>query len=156
MAKKYEFDAVIRGDETKDIGWIEFPWDVEQEFGTRGQVKVQVTFDGYLYRGSLARMGQPCHFIGLTRAARAAIGKGPGDSVHVILEQDLSPRVVTVPEDLARRLADEPAAAAFFKSLSYTHQKEYVNWITEARKPETRQARLDKALEMLRSGIKSR
>jgi len=52
---------VIRGDEKMDVGRIDFSWDGEQEFGTRGQVKVQVTFAGYPYRGMLARMGIKSH-----------------------------------------------------------------------------------------------
>lgn len=152
--KIYEFDAVIRGDEKMDVGAVDFPYDVEKEFGTRGQVKVKVTFDGHPYRGSLAKMGYHCHFLILTQAVRKAIGKNPGDTVHVVLEQDTEPRVVQLPEELASKLQAEPEIGAFFAQLSYTHQKEYVNWINEAKKAETRAARLEKTMVMLREKIK--
>lgn len=152
--KTYEFDAVIQGDDKMDIGFVEFPYDVETEFGVKGQVKVKVTFDGYPYRGSLAKMGRPCHFIGLTKAVRQAIAKQPGDTVHVVLQQDTEPRMVVVPEDLAARFNSDGEIKAFFDKLSYTHRKEYVNWITEAKKPETRTLRIEKTMQMLRDKIR--
>ncbi|HBN08449.1 MAG TPA: hypothetical protein DD435_07310 [Cyanobacteria bacterium UBA8530] len=55
-------------------------------------MKVFATFDGYGYRGSLVTMGHPCHFIGLTKKIRGAIGKQPGNTVHVTLKKDEEPR----------------------------------------------------------------
>jgi len=82
----YEFDAVIRKVPELDGAYIEFPFDVRTEFGT-GRVKVHVTFDGVEYDGSLVRMGTPCHILGVRKDIRAAIGKQPGDSVHVIVRE---------------------------------------------------------------------
>jgi hypothetical protein len=152
--KIFRFTAVIKGDPHIDAAMVEFPFDVEKEFGVKGRVKVQVTFDGYPYRGSLAKMGHPCHFIGLTKAVRQAIGKKPGNTVEVVLQQDAEPRVVEVPEDLAKLLKKNKPAQTFFDTLSFTNQKEYARWIIEAKKPETRQARLEKSLQMLSQQIK--
>lgn len=152
--KIFKFDAIIQADSRIDAAFVEFPYDVEKEFGVKGQVQVRVTFDGHGYRGSLAKMGRPCHFIGLTKAVRQAIGKQAGDTVHVVLQQDMEPRVVEMPTDLQALLSAKPQALAFFETLSFTNKKEYVRWITEAKKPETRQARLEKSITMLIKKIK--
>ncbi len=73
--KKYEFEAEIIKHESLNSGYIEFPYDVMEEFGVKGQVKVKAYFDGYEYRGSLAKMGHKCHFIGLNQKVRNAIGR---------------------------------------------------------------------------------
>lgn len=86
QAKKYEFDAVIRKAPGIDGAYVEFPFDVREQFG-RGRVKVHALFDGAPYDGSLVRMGTPGHIIGLPKALRAKIGKGPGDTVGVVLVQ---------------------------------------------------------------------
>ncbi|MDX1477867.1 MAG: YdeI/OmpD-associated family protein [Saprospiraceae bacterium] len=152
--KKYRFDAVILRREGMNAGYIVFPYDVKAEFGIIGRVPVKVTFDGVPYRGSLVRMGTDCHVIGLTRAIREQIGKSFGDQVHVVLWRDDAPRVVEVPDVVKRRLSSHPEAVRVFDGLSYTHQKEYVQWITEAKRDDTRARRLDKMVEMLMSGTK--
>jgi len=152
--KIYEFDAVIQKHQGLDAAFVEFPYDAEQEFGTKGQVKVFATFDGYEYRGSLAKMGHPCHRLGLTKQVRAAIGKQPGDTVHIVLNKDEEPRVVEIPGDFGKLLDQNPSVKAYFEGLSYTHQKEYVRWINEAKKAETRERRLQKAIEMLQENVK--
>lgn len=82
----YEFDAVICKVPELDGAYIEFPYDVRAEFG-RGRVKVRATFDGAPYDGSLVRMKTPGHILGLRKDIRAAIGKQPGDTVHVTLRE---------------------------------------------------------------------
>lgn len=152
--KIYEFDAEIKKHPKIDAGFIEFPYNVEKEFGKKGQVKVTATFDGYAYQGSLVKMGHDCHWLGVTKEVRNAIGKHPGDVVHVVLKQDTEPRIVQIPEDFGKVLEENPEANAFFEKLSYTHRREYVRWITGAKKAETRERRLKKAIRMLLDKIK--
>ena len=131
------------------------PFDVEAEFGKK-RVKIKATIDGEPYRGLMVRMGSPDHIIGVLKEIRAKIGKDIGDEVAVTVEEDLEPRVVIIPEDFQKMLDENPNAAKFFQSLSYTHQKEYVQWIEEAKREETRQRRLTKALDMLHNSKKGR
>ncbi len=152
--KVYEFDALIHKHSNLDAAFIEFPYDVEKEFGTKGRVKVIVTFDGYEYRGSLAKMGHPVHCLGLTKEVRTAIRKNHGDTVRIILKKDEEPRIVEIPEDFSKQLDQNPNAKAYFEGLSYTHRKEYVRWITEAKKQETRETRLQKAIQMILNQVK--
>lgn len=86
QVKIYEFDAVIRKVSDLDGAYVEFPYDVREEFG-RGRVKVHASFDGEPYDGSLVRMGTPGHIIGLRKDIRKTIGKQPGDMVHVIIRE---------------------------------------------------------------------
>ncbi|MEU1205919.1 DUF1905 domain-containing protein [Nocardia sp. NPDC005825] len=76
------------------------------------RIPVRAGFDGIPYRGSIANMGAgPC--LGLLKAIREELGKGPGDRVTVTLERDSAERTVAVPEDLATALAAADARAAF-------------------------------------------
>ena len=147
--KKYKFEALIKKHPKLNSAFIEFPYSVEEEFATRGQVKVKAQFDEYIYRGSLAKMGHHCHILGLNQEMRKAIGKEPGDRVQVILQKDDAPRIIDVPVDLKDLLDKNEQARTVFDKLSYTHKKEYVEWIVSAKKEETRQRRLKKTLQML-------
>ena len=153
--KTYKFKARI---ETATVGsggaCIYFPYDTEKEFGTRGRVPVKATFDGVPYSGSLVKYGAPQHMLGILKGIREQIGKGPGDTVDVTLEKDETERTIEVPAEFEKLLKKEKVWASFDK-LNYTHKKEYVRWITEAKREETRAARLAKSVEMLRSGTKT-
>ncbi|MGA2252703.1 YdeI/OmpD-associated family protein [Terracidiphilus sp.] len=151
--KTYRFKAKIGG-ESGDNCSVYFPYDAEKEFGTRARVPVKATFDGAPYSGSLAKYSSVQHRIPVIEAIRAQIGKNIGDTIDVTITRDESERTVETPEDLAKLLKKEKLEAIFEK-LSYSHRKEYVRWITEAKKEETRQRRLAKAMEMLRNGIKT-
>lgn len=152
-AGRLEFDAEIKP-ARQGGAWVEVPYDIADVYGTRGQVKVRATFDGNAYTGSISPMGDGCHVLGMTRALRSATGKDIGDTVRVTVERDDSPRVVEVPADLAEALAEHPDAKAFFDGLAYTPRKEYALWITGAKKPETRERRLARAIEKLSRGEK--
>jgi len=95
-------------------------------------------------------MGGPDHIMGILKSIREKIGKDFGDEVEVVVEEDTEERAVVVPPDLAQALKADPAAAALFKQLAYSHQKEYVRWIEEAKRAETRKTRVAKAAEMLK------
>ena len=84
--KVYSFTAVIRRVPDIDGAYVEFPYDVREEFGA-GRVKVHATFDGEPYDGSLVRMKTPGHIIGLRKDIRQKIGKQPGDTVEVTIRQ---------------------------------------------------------------------
>lgn len=84
--KTYEFEAELKKVPDIDGAYVEFPYDVREEFG-RGRVKVRATFDGVPYDGSLVRMGTPGHIIGVRKDIRAAVRKQPGDTVHVTVRE---------------------------------------------------------------------
>lgn len=82
----YEFDAVILKVPDIDGAYIEFPYDVREEFG-KGRVKVHATFDGQPYEGSLVKMQTPCHILGIRKDIRAKINKQPNDKIHVTIRE---------------------------------------------------------------------
>lgn len=84
--KVYEFDAVIQKVPEIDGAYVDFPYDVKEEFG-KGRVKVHATFDGVPYDGSLVRMKTINHIIGLRKDIRAQIGKQPGETVRVTIRE---------------------------------------------------------------------
>ena len=86
MTEPIEFDAVIIKNPDMDAAYIEIPFDVKARYG-KGRVAVHAAFDGYPYDGQLVRMGTPCHILGIRKDIRAAIGKQPGDTVHVRLNE---------------------------------------------------------------------
>jgi hypothetical protein len=151
--KKFTFKARI--EEGRGGGaFVFFPYDVEKEFNTKGKVPVKATFDGVPYTGSLAKYGYPQHILGVPKAVRDEIGKRPGSIAQVEVWKDEEERKIEVPPELQRALKKE-GLLAFFEKLSYTHQKEYCRWITEAKKEETRSRRLEKAVEMMKQGVKT-
>jgi uncharacterized protein YdeI (YjbR/CyaY-like superfamily) len=95
-------------------------------------------------------------YMGLNREVRDGAGvEAAGERVEVEVELDDEPRVVEVPDDLARALRGEKDARDAFERLSYTHRKEYVRWIEEAKRDETRRSRIERTISMLTAGVKT-
>ena len=132
---------------------IEVPAEVVESLGGGKKPAVAVTVGNYAYRSSIAVMGGQ-FLIPLSAERRAESGIKGGDAVEVDLALDTQPREVVVPEDLSVALAGDAAAKAFFETLSYSNKLRHVLSITDAKTPETRARRIDKALETLRSGKK--
>jgi hypothetical protein len=151
--KKYKFKATIQAGDGGGA-YVLFPYDTGKEFGTKGKVPINATFDGVPYAGSLIKYGNPLHMLGLLKAIREQIGKGPGDTVEVVVWKDEASRTVEVPAQFGKPLKSEGLLPVFEK-LSYSHRKEYCRWITEAKKEETRTRRLTKAIEMLKKGVRT-
>jgi hypothetical protein len=151
--KKYKFKATIQSGIGGGAGVV-FPYDVEQEFGTRAKVPVKSTLDGVPYTGSLIKCGATDHMLAVLKGIREQIGKGPGDTIEVVVWEDEDLRAVEVPDAFAQLMKRE-GLLAFFEKLSFTHRKEYCRWITEAKREETRQMRLEKSIEMLSGGVKT-
>ena len=110
---------------------------------------VRVTVNGVTLALRLARMGGES-LIGLAKAARAQAGVEIGVRYDVEIAPDVDERTVEVPDDLAAALAADPAVQAAFTALAYSHRKEYVRWITEAKRTTTRADRIAKTVEMIR------
>jgi len=151
--KKYKFKAQLQAGRGGGA-YVFFPYDVEKEFGTKGKVPVQATFDGVPYKGSLFKYSYSQHVLGILKSIREQIGKQPGDTVDLAIWKDEELRTVEIPADFRNRLKKE-SLLPIFEKLSYKHRKEYCRWITEAKKEETRLRRLEKAVEMLRNGVKT-
>lgn len=128
--------------------YVLFPYDVQETFGSKGRIPVRAWIEGEPYRGSLVKYGHPQHMFPVLKAIREKIGKSIGDTIEIILEADSDEREIDTPADLQKALKANKLDKAFAK-LSYTHRKEYVQWIEGAKKPETRDNRISKAVEMI-------
>ncbi|MDQ0192241.1 YdeI/OmpD-associated family protein [Paenibacillus wynnii] len=142
--KNYIFEAEILQHGDMDAAYIVFPYDVQVEFGTQGQVKVKATFDGIVeYRGSLAKMGRGSHCLGITKQIRQTLGVKFGDAIQVVLVMDLEPRTIDIPDDLLQALSELNILESF-SSLSYSKQKKRVDVILGSKKQETRTRNIQK------------
>jgi uncharacterized protein YdeI (YjbR/CyaY-like superfamily) len=92
------------------------------------------------------------YYLPVNRALREAAGVAAGDAVAIELKADDQPRTVDPPPDLAGALAADPEARAAFDGLSFTHQREYAQWVAEAKRQATRRRRVEQAVQMLRDG----
>ena len=132
---------------------LQVPDDVVAALGSGKRPAVVVTVSGYTYRTTVAPMGG-AFWIPLAAEHREAAGVAAGEEVDVVVEFDSAPREVTVPDDLAAAFDDGVRAA--FDAQAYSHRKEWVRWVEEAKKPETRATRIERTVESLRQGKKTR
>jgi Bacteriocin-protection, YdeI or OmpD-Associated/Domain of unknown function (DUF1905) len=126
------------------------PFDLREAFG-RARPPVKVTIRGYTWRTTPGVYDGVGHVV-VNRAAKAATGVDAGDRVTVTMELDAEPRRVTVPSDLRAALRAAEGAAEAFDDLSFTHRREYVEWVEEAKRPETRARRIAQTVERVRAG----
>lgn len=133
--------------------YVAIPFDLAAEAGKRGQVRVKGTINGYSYRSTALPRGDGFHYLVVNQAIRGVLGVSPGDEVTVSIELDPQERLVEIPLDFQQALADHPEANAHFKNLAASHQKEYVRWITDAKREETRAKRITQTIEKLKSNM---
>ena len=143
------FRAPIRSSRRGSGGHlVDVPPEVIEALGGRGRIPVTATFDGVPYRGSIVRMGGGA-VLGVQKAIMAEAGVAVGDTLTVIVRNDDAPREVEVPDDLAEALRRSDEARAVFDGLSFSHRREYVESITEAKRPETRARRVERTVQAL-------
>ncbi|PZS27547.1 MAG: hypothetical protein DLM58_18680 [Pseudonocardiales bacterium] len=145
-----KFHATVESSGKTATG-IRVPADVMEYLGPSKRPKVRVTINGYTYRTSVASMSGSVMF-GVSADVRESAGVAAGDRVDVEIDLDTELRSVHVPADLSAAIDDDADARRFFDGLSYSHQRWYVDWIESAKKVDTRQRRVTKAVIMLREG----
>jgi hypothetical protein len=148
MPKRFKAKLTGRG---PNGAWtfLPIPFDVEAVFGSKARLAVAGTLNGFAFRNSLLPNGDGTHSMPVNKELQTGANAKAGDTVAVVMDLDDAPRTVSVPEDLQAALDNAEPLKETFSKLSYSHQKEFVDWIVEAKKPETRARRVEKALEML-------
>ena len=141
-----KFTITLRKAEAMDAMGIVVPEKVVEGFGQGKRPKVTVTLKGYSYRSTVSVMGGK-YMLPLAKVHREASGVQDGEKVEVTLELDAAPREVEVPKDLAAALK-KAGVRKGFDSLAFTFRKEHVRSIEEAKAPETRLRRIEKAVAM--------
>lgn len=149
-AERFEFEGVIEA-APRGGAWVRVPFDTTDAFGTRRSVRVIALYDGHQAESNVVSMGGG-PVLGVHKATRKAIGKDIGDRVRVVLRADTRPREVEIPMELVNAFQGAPTAEARFQKLSFTHRREFAEWVGNAKKAETRLRRAGKAVEMILSG----
>jgi len=136
--------------------YLPIPFDVKKVFGSRARIPVVGTINGTHFRSSAMPQGDGTHAMMVRKSLTEAARVGKGDRVSVVMSVDREERRVVPPPGLRAALAADPSARAFFKSLSYTSQKEFAEWVACAKKEETRTRRIQKTLDLLKKGRRQR
>jgi hypothetical protein len=142
-----KFKTSILQAEGMNATGIVVPDDVVEKLGAGKKPKVAVTLKGYTYRSTVAVMGGK-YMLPLAKEHRDAASVKANDKVEVTLELDTAPREVEVPKDFAAALK-KAGLTKDFAALAFTHRKEHVRAIEEAKTPETRLRRIEKAVAMV-------
>lgn len=147
--KRFEFEGDLH---TGPRGgyYVDFPFDALKEFGTNRQVRVKAWIDGHMVRKSLLPKGDGTLWLSVSLDIRTVIGKGDGDRVSMVVEEDTEPRIVDLPEDLEWLLDNEPDLKAQFLNHAYSTQKFFTDWIIQAKDPDTRVTRINHLFYRLR------
>lgn len=150
-SRKYKTTIVREG----SMCFIPVPFDPKTVFG-KVRAPVKVTLNGYSYRSTIAAMGgTTC--IPLRKSNREAARLEGGETLEVRLDLDEETREVAPPPDLVKALRDAPPAWDRWQELSFTHQREYVQSLEDAKKPETRARRIENAVRAIAArGAKKR
>lgn len=127
--------------------YFEVPFDPKAVFG-KVRAPVTVTIRGFKFATTVARMGGVT-FVGLNKANREGTQAKAGETVRVTIASDTSPRTIDPPKDLVSAMRRRKGAKAAWVKLSYTHQREHVEAIEDAKKPQTRERRIQKCLDLL-------
>ena len=153
MAKKRFKATPVAEGKSGAMASVDIPDEVVAALGGK-RVAVKVTANGFTFRTTTAVMNGR-QMVGFNTANRKAAGLEPGVPVSITIENDDEPRVVEVPAELTKAFRTRKTAKKTWDSLSYTHQREYAEWIEGAKKTETRERRVDKAIERLDAGAKT-
>jgi hypothetical protein len=142
-----QFEGCLESDQ--GACFIRVPPQTLTALGEGKRVPVKVTLKGYTYRTTIAVYAGKS-YIGVRREVREAAGVAAGDPLTVGLEYDAEVRAVDLPQALRLLLEADAAAAAAFEKLSYTRKKEFMQWVTGAKRAETQRRRMEQAMAMLR------
>jgi hypothetical protein len=133
-------------------GWtyIEVPAELAQQLkpGNKKTFRVKGKLDNYSFQQvALLPMGNGTFIMALNATMRKNIGKKQGHSVVVQMEHDQRPLQPSA--DFIACLADDAAAAEFFKSLAKSHQDYFTKWIESAKTDQTKAGRIAHSINYL-------
>jgi hypothetical protein len=124
------------------------PFDLREAFG-KARPPVRVTIRDHTWR-TTPGVYDGVGYVVVNRNVKKATGVDAPDRVRVGMELDSEPRMVRVPTDLRSALREDPVAEAAFAKLSFTHRREYVEWVEEAKRPATRARRIAETVERVK------
>lgn len=150
-----KFKVKLLGHAGSSAAILKPPFDVAAVFQRNGRVPVKGTINGFPFRSSLMNMGDG-HMMVINAQMRAGAECEAGDIVAILMELDEDKRTVEVPTYLKKMIAADPKTKESWSGLSFTHQKEYVREIEDAKRTETREKRIAIMMDALRRGVRKK
>ena len=157
MAKPFQFIAKLKAHGPRGA-WTALALSPKQSAALDSKARVPgvLTVKEKSCRTSAWPNGNGAHVVQINKTMQRKTGLEARDRMKVTLAIDDQPSPVIVPKDLKQALSINKTADKFFSALAHSHQKEYVDWITKAKREETRERRLSKMLCLLGEQIKLR
>lgn len=144
------FKSVLRPEGPKGAWtFMSIPFDTVKMFGTKGRISVVITFGKTEFRSSIFPNGEGLHHMMVNKKMQAAAGAEAGDTVTCRMRADTAERTVVVPPELRKALASDKSAKAAFDAYSWSHRKEYCDYIAEAKQAATRERRAARTVECI-------
>jgi hypothetical protein len=146
----YQFETQLKKGVNKQ-GWayVDIPAVVSGKLKKKGRIPVSGSVDNETFRTSILPKGDGTHYLFVSQPLQKKIRKTTGDFICVKFEEDIQPRTVDMPDDIIQAFSVSRKALATFTNFSYSHKKELMEWINDAKKSETRERRIVKAIVML-------
>jgi hypothetical protein len=119
---------------------------------TRGMTSVEGTINEHPFRATLEPDGQRSHWLKVSSKLREAAGVQEGEVVALAIMPAAKQSEPTLPMDLRKALAAAPAARALWTEITPAARRDWIQWITSAKRVETRARRIENACDMLASG----
>ena len=147
-----KFKTVISNLGTRTF--IALPFNPNDVWGVKPRHHITGSINGHGVRGSLGSDGTQ-YFLPLGAAWRRGCGLDAGVIVDVVLSPE-GPQSEGLSPDVASALDAEPQAKVFFESLASFYRNTYIKWIESAKRLETRTARINEMIELLKTGKKQK
>jgi hypothetical protein len=128
------------------------PKNASAKLATRGMTTVKGTINGHPFRATLEPDGEQSHWLKVNGKMREAAGANAGDVVTLEIMSAGEELESRVPADLRKALAAAPKARALWSDITPIARRDWIHWITSAKRAETRARRIDSACEMLAAG----
>lgn len=132
--------------------FLVLPKDASAKLPTRGMTTVEGTINGYPFRATLEPDGQRSHWLKVNKKVREAAGAAAGDVVPLEIASVGKEPEPRVPADLREALAAAPRARAAWSDITPVARRDWIHWITSAKRADTRARRIENACEMLAGG----
>ena len=129
--------------------YLDLPEAATAKLGSPGRVPVSGLINGFPFDSSVFPNGEGGHYLMLNKEMQKGASLEAGDRARLTLRIDPKMGTLEPPDDLAKALSGHERAKAAFEDLSHSHKKEYLDWISEAKRPETRARRIERTLSLL-------
>ncbi|MGA2094819.1 MAG: YdeI/OmpD-associated family protein [Candidatus Acidiferrum sp.] len=140
-----------------NLGWtvVWIPFDVHKVWGSRGRLKIRGEINGFSFRTSLFPTKKGEHFLLVNKKMQEGAGTTEGSTAEIWLEPDLEERVVTIPAEMKRILAEDRSFRSWFETLNYSVRKWITDWVTQPKSCASRIRRAEQVAEQLFSAMEA-